>query len=92
MVFPGCNVVVAITTKLRIFEKAISASLDCLFVAKGVINVYFLAIEMRVKDFLLATDEIVEILTADNSDGEEELQLDEKDMQVLEENMRVIQK
>ena len=47
---------------------------------------------MRVKDFLLATDEIVEILTADNSDGEEELQLDEKDMQVLEENMRVIQK
>ena len=33
---------------------------------------------MRIKDFLLTTDEIVEILIANNSDGEEELQLDEK--------------
>ena len=33
---------------------------------------------MRIKDFLLTTDKIVEILTANNSDGEEELQLDEK--------------
>ena len=42
---------------------------------------------MRVKDFYLTTDEIVEILTADNSDGEDELQLDEKDVQILEENI-----
>ena len=42
---------------------------------------------MRVRDFLLTTDEIVEILTADNSDGKEELQLDEKDLQILEENI-----
>ena len=33
---------------------------------------------MRIRDFLLNTVEIVEILTAINSDGEEELQLDEK--------------
>ena len=42
---------------------------------------------MGVRDFFLTTDEIVEILTADNSDGEDELQLDEKDVQILEENI-----
>ena len=42
---------------------------------------------MRVKDFLLTTDEIVEILTADNNNGEEELQLNKKDVQILEKNM-----
>ena len=33
---------------------------------------------MRIRDFLLTTDEIVEILTANNSDGVEELEMDEK--------------
>ena len=37
---------------------------------------------MRVRDFYLTTDQIVEILTADNSDGEKELQLNEKDVQI----------